>query len=201
MRQLIWFRSDLRVRDNTALCAAMRAGPTLAVYLVSPDQWQEHGDAPCKVDFWLRNLIHLRDDLRRLGVPLLIRQADRWQDAPAVLANLCREWMVSQVMVNQEYGVNEARRDREVAVKLAKKGIHFVQHLDQLLFAPGSILTRTGGYFQVFSQFKKVCYQHLHSALPAVLATPQTQPHPGVESDPVPVATPGFSTPGADLQA
>ena len=28
MRQLMWFRCDLRVQDNTALSAAMAAGPT-----------------------------------------------------------------------------------------------------------------------------------------------------------------------------
>ena len=38
MRQLIWLRSDLRLHDNTALSAAMAAGPTLAVYLISPEQ-------------------------------------------------------------------------------------------------------------------------------------------------------------------
>ena len=54
--QLIWLRSDLRQHDNTALAAAAARGPTVAVYLLSPQQWQEHDDAPCKVDFWLRNL-------------------------------------------------------------------------------------------------------------------------------------------------
>ena len=56
MRQLIWLRSDLRVHDNRALHAALAAGPTLAVYLITPGQWRAHDDAPCKIDFWLRNL-------------------------------------------------------------------------------------------------------------------------------------------------
>ena len=54
--QLIWLRSDLRLNDNTALSAAVARGPCVAVYLLSPEQWLEHDDAPCKVDFWLRNL-------------------------------------------------------------------------------------------------------------------------------------------------
>jgi deoxyribodipyrimidine photo-lyase len=54
--QLIWLRSDLRHDDNTALSAAASAAPQLAVYLISPEQWLAHDDAPCKVDFWLRNL-------------------------------------------------------------------------------------------------------------------------------------------------
>ncbi|HLD67603.1 MAG TPA: deoxyribodipyrimidine photo-lyase, partial [Pseudomonas sp.] len=30
MRQLIWFRTDLRVHDNRALSAALAVGPTVA---------------------------------------------------------------------------------------------------------------------------------------------------------------------------
>ncbi|MFP3519618.1 deoxyribodipyrimidine photo-lyase, partial [Pseudomonas sp. SIMBA_077] len=73
--QLIWLRSDLRLHDNTALCAATQRGPTVAVYLLSPEQWQAHDDAPCKVDFWLRNLQSLSKSLGRLNIPLLIRSA------------------------------------------------------------------------------------------------------------------------------
>ncbi|AZE51059.1 Deoxyribodipyrimidine photolyase [Pseudomonas chlororaphis] len=61
--QLIWLRSDLRLHDNTALSAAAQRGPTVALYLLSPRQWQAHDDAPCKVDFWLRNLERLGSDL------------------------------------------------------------------------------------------------------------------------------------------
>ena len=43
--QLIWLRSDLRQHDNTALAAAAARGPTVAVYLLSPQQWLEHDDA------------------------------------------------------------------------------------------------------------------------------------------------------------
>lgn len=32
MQQLIWFRNDLRISDNSALHAALKAGPTVAVF-------------------------------------------------------------------------------------------------------------------------------------------------------------------------
>jgi hypothetical protein len=79
--QLIWLRSDLRLHDNTALSAAAARGPCAAVYLLSPEQWLEHDDAPCKVDFWLRNLRALSHELGQLNIPLLIRRAPRWEDA------------------------------------------------------------------------------------------------------------------------
>lgn len=155
---LIWLRTDLRLHDNTALAAASQRGPVAAVYLITPEQWQAHDDAPCKVDFWLRNLQHLSQALDNLNIALLIRHAATWDQAPTVLSQLCRELSVESVHVNEEYGVHESRRDRAVAQALEADGVTFHSYLDQLFFQPGSVLTKTGTYFQVFSQFRKVCY-------------------------------------------
>src|ERR1700712_523779 len=107
--QLIWLRSDLRVHDNTALSAAMEQGPTLAVYMISPGQWQTHDDAPCKVDFWLRNLRELSKALAALNVPLLILHADTWAQAPKAILKLCQQHGIEGVHVNDEYGINETK--------------------------------------------------------------------------------------------
>ncbi|WMI98982.1 deoxyribodipyrimidine photo-lyase [Pseudomonas chlororaphis subsp. aurantiaca] len=198
--QLIWLRSDLRLHDNTALSAATQRGPTVAVYLLSPRQWQAHDDAPCKVDFWLRNLEQLSGDLARLNIPLLIREAPSWELAPQVLLHLCRELAIEALHVNEEYGTHESRRDTAVANLLKGQGVSFHSYLDQLLFRPGSVLTRSGGYFQVFSQFRKVCYNRLHSALPPRLAAPRMQATLKIKADAVPRQVEGFSTPDPHLQ-
>ena len=181
---LIWLRTDLRLNDNTALAAASQRGPVVAVYLISPEQWLAHDDAPCKVDFWLRNLQHLSQALGALNIPLLIRRAATWDQAPAVLGQLCRELSVESVHVNEEYGIHESRRDAAVAKALEADGVSFHRYLDQLFFQPGSVLTKTGTYFQVFSQFRKVCYARLHSALPRRVATPKAQAALALTSDP-----------------
>ncbi len=200
MLQLIWLRSDLRVHDNTALSAAMAEGPTIALYLLTPGQWHLHDDAPCKIDFWLRNLVALQQELQRLNVPLLIRHAEHWRDAPEVLAEVCRTHAIGCVHVNEEYGLNETRRDRDVAAGLDNLGVSFRAHLDHLLLKPGSVLTRSGGYFQVFSQFRKVCYQRLHTALPALHPLPLAQAPLAIASDAVPASVPGFASPADGLR-
>ena len=199
--QLIWLRSDLRLHDNTALSAATQRGQTVALYLLSPRQWQAHDDAPCKVDFWLRNLEQLSGDLARLNIPLLIRQTPSWEQAPQVLLQLCRELAIEALHVNEEYGIHESRRDTEVASLLKNQGVGFHSYLDQLLFRPGSVLTRSGGYFQVFSQFRKVCYNRLHNALPPQLAAPRAQAALRIKADALPRQVEGFPTPGPHLQA
>ncbi|TWC16889.1 MULTISPECIES: deoxyribodipyrimidine photo-lyase [unclassified Pseudomonas] len=198
--QLIWLRSDLRLNDNTALAAAAARGPCVAVYLTSPAQWRAHDDAPCKIDFWLRNLASLSTALAELNIPLLIRHAPHWDQAPSVLLTLCRELNIEAVHANEEYGVNEARRDAEAARCLKAQGIDFHSYLDQLLFKPGSVLTRTGSYFQVFSQFRKACYSRLHLSLPKLIRAPARQAPTGIHSDLVPTEVEGFALPSNSLR-
>jgi deoxyribodipyrimidine photo-lyase len=197
--QLIWLRSDLRLHDNTALSAAAARGPSVAVYLLSPEQWRAHDDAPCKVDFWLRNLAELRDALGKLNIPLLIRSAPHWDEAPKVLLHLCRELKVDAVHVNEEYGINETRRDQAVGQALKAEGIDFFSYLDQLLFTPGTVLTKTGTYFQVFSQFRKVCYDRLRHSFPKLVSAPGIQAPLSIDSDQVPSCIEGFPTPAERL--
>ncbi|MHA3736284.1 deoxyribodipyrimidine photo-lyase [Pseudomonas sp. Eth.TT006] len=199
--QLIWLRSDLRQHDNTALAAAAQRGPTVAVYLLSPRQWLEHDDAACKVDFWLRNLRELSIGLGKLNIPLLIRTADHWDQAPAVLLELCLQLNIRAVHVNEEYGIHESRRDAAVALSLKDKGIEFHSYLDQLFFKPGTVLTKTESYFQVYSQFRKVCYERLHRSIPALVKTPGKQARLDIDSDPVPESVKGFATPSESLRA
>ncbi|KAA8741228.1 deoxyribodipyrimidine photo-lyase [Pseudomonas koreensis] len=198
--QLIWLRSDLRLHDNTALAAAAARGPTVAVYLLSPQQWLEHDDAACKVDFWLRNLRELSSRLGELNIPLLLRTANHWDQAPAVLLELCVQLKIQAVHVNEEYGIHESQRDAAVAVALKTKGIAFHSYLDQLLFKPGTVLTKTETYFQVFSQFRKVCYERLHRSMPALVKTPGKQAKLNIDSDPVPASVAGFATPSESLR-
>jgi deoxyribodipyrimidine photo-lyase len=198
--QLIWLRSDLRLHDNTALSAATARGPSVAVYLLSPEQWLAHDDAPCKVDFWLRNLRELRVALGQLNIPLLIRTAPRWEDAPAVLRELCQQLPIDAVHLNEEYGIHETRRDAAVTTALQAEGIEVQQYLDQLLFKPGSVLTKTGTYFQVFSQFRKVCYARLHHSLPGLVRAPMAQAPLNIASDAIPANIEGFEAPSDRLR-
>ncbi|OOV92559.1 MULTISPECIES: deoxyribodipyrimidine photo-lyase [unclassified Pseudomonas] len=198
--QLIWLRSDLRLHDNTALSAAAARGPTVAVYLLSPEQWLAHDDAPCKVDFWLRNLHRLSEALGERNIPLLIRHAATWDQAPNVLLNLCQELQIQGLHCNDEYGIHESRRDAAVAEKLENNGIGFHNYLDQLLFQPGSVLTKSGTYFQVFSQFRKVCYSRLHGSLPGLVSAPRVQAPMALKADPVPQQVEGFARPSQSLR-
>ncbi|MDR6713583.1 deoxyribodipyrimidine photo-lyase [Pseudomonas hunanensis] len=198
--QLIWLRSDLRIDDNTALSAACERGPTLAIWIASPGQWLSHDDAPSKVDFWLRNLGELRQSLEQLNIPLLIRETDTWHDVPQVLLEVCRTHQVKAVHWNEEYGINEQRRDDATVALLEQSSISTHSYLDQLLLPPGSVLTRSGQYFQVFGQFKRACLDRLHHGLPGLAPKVKAQAPQPIASDPIPQRIDGFEQPPLALR-
>lgn len=186
--QLVWLRTDLRLADQPALQAALQQGPTLCLYCITPEQWALHADAPCKLEFWRRHLESLSQSLAQLGIPLLIRQVGLWQDLPAALEAICQKYAVQTVHVNEEYGLNESRRDEAVRQRLTQQGIAFRSYLDRLFFAPGSMTTRSGGYIQVYSAFRKQCLTRLLQNLPDVLPTPSAQAPLNIPSDPIPAS-------------
>jgi len=200
MSQLVWFRTDLRLHDHPALHAAAERGPVTAVFLLSPAQWQQHDEAAVKVDFWLRNLAELGKTLQALGIPLLIRTAERWEQAPRVLLDLARDLRLDHLHFNDEYGLNETARDEAVAQAWAEAGLVVHRYLDQTLFAPGTVLTKSGGYFKVFGQFKKTCLGRLETGLPTPLPPPPKQKAPSTPADALPERIDGFAATAAEVQ-
>ena len=106
MIQLFWLRTDLRIADNTALSQALSNGPTVAVYLITPQQWLAHAEAPSKVDFWLRNLVCLREQLGKFGNTMFAAQ-------PA-------ELQLSQAWFLPTGAINALRREATEKLELAR---------------------------------------------------------------------------------
>ena len=95
--QLVWFRSDLRIHDNSALAAAAAKGPVVAVFLRSIEQWRDHGHGANKLDFWARGVSALKASLNGLNIPLLHRDIGRFDDAPKALLEVAREHGIKQL--------------------------------------------------------------------------------------------------------
>ncbi|MEM1422845.1 MAG: deoxyribodipyrimidine photo-lyase, partial [Planctomycetota bacterium] len=113
MRTLMWFRSDLRVEDNTALhhaCLAEDEG-VVAVFNLPVDQWREHDWGGNKADFVLRTLAALKERLDTLNIPLRIVRTRKYDTIADHLVKLARDTGCGALFFNREYEVNEASRD------------------------------------------------------------------------------------------
>ncbi len=195
--QLVWFRADLRVSDNTALAAACRVakaagGGVDGLFVICPKQWARHDWSGVRVDFMLRTLRVLSDDLAKIKVPLLIRTAPGFAETPELIERVAREVGASGVHWNKEYEINEVERDERVRERLEAGGFGVSAYTDQVLVEPGEVRTGEGRCFTVFSPFKRALYRVLESSPVRVVETPGVQKPVSVERSAVPSAVEGF---------
>lgn len=148
--QLMWFRKDLRIEDNPALYAACQQGATIAVYFVTPEQWREHHLAPIQADFISRRLQELSQELAQLGIRLLVEQVPRFADIKERLLAICSMYRVARIHANAEIEINEVNRDNA----LIANGLPLSLYQDSCILAAGSVATKDGGMYKVFSAFR-----------------------------------------------
>ena len=162
MRALMWFRADLRTRDNTALSAACTAASkgVLAVFTICPKQWREHDWGNMKVDFLRRNLESLKDDLESRNIALKIIKRDRFEGVEDDLLELAKEHDCSALFFNKEYEVNELARDAKVAATFTTAGLAVRSFHDQVVVPPGELRTKDDKPYTVYSPYKRRWYEY-----------------------------------------
>lgn len=153
--QLIWFRQDLRIHDHAALWHATQQGSCIALVVLSPEQWKLHQHARIKIDFYLRRLDVLKQQLAQLNIPLIILNVPLWQDLPAEMRSLCQKLQIDMLHANIEVGVNELQRDAQVQQVLEQQQIRVELYHDRSLFPLTSIRNQSNQPYQVYSAFKK----------------------------------------------
>lgn len=196
MRTLIWFRADLRIHDQPALTAAVKAGAqgVLALYILTPKTWQYHKAAPVKIAFILRNLQKLQTALHALNIPLQVHTVPEYQDCAELLVKVCQQHEIKKVYATQQYEVDERRRDEAVAELLKTKQIEFHLSDSGVLITPGMILTQQQQPIKVFTPFKKkwLAFWQDHAEL-QVLPAPKRVPHAFTHSNEVPKSLAHFA--------
>jgi deoxyribodipyrimidine photo-lyase len=152
---LVWLRNDLRCFDNAAIAAAQQTGlPVVALFIATPKTWQQHQMAPMKQDFIRRRILQMQVELAEFGIPLYSIEGSDYQSCTSQLADFCRLGAVS-MFAQREYELRELQRDLSVQMCLSELGIdsHFIDN--QCRFAPGTVLSKTGDVYKVFTPFKK----------------------------------------------
>lgn len=196
-RPLVWFRADLRVRDNTALaraCAEANDG-VVGVFALCPHQWKSHHWSGARVEFVLRNLEALSRELSSLGIPLVVVQEPLFAHVPIRLVELARDHRCTSLWMNLEYEVNERQRDAKVIEAFAADGLGVNAFTDQVAVSPHDVRTGAGGYYSVFGPFLRKWLATLEHRTPAIQRKPRRQAiRPKVASSRVPRQLPGFSS-------
>lgn len=146
MTALWWIRRDMRLADNPALCAAVRAGDLIPVFI--RDAIVEGLGAAPKWRMGL-GLAHLRDQMKALGGDIVLRSGDPRK----ILVQLAQETGATSVYWSRLYDADSVARDTDVKSNLQAINIDAQSFAGHLLFEPWSVETKQGGFYKVYTPF------------------------------------------------
>ena len=143
---VMWFRRDLRLADNEALCAAAASGPVLPIFVIDPT-FANSGAA--RMVFMLRALRAL--DAEMDGA-LVIQHGDPVD----VLPRVAKAVGASEVYVAKDFAPYGQKRDIDVAAALNAVGARLVESGSAYAVEPGTVRKQDGTPYAVFTPFYKV---------------------------------------------
>ncbi|KAF2644561.1 hypothetical protein P280DRAFT_390580 [Massarina eburnea CBS 473.64] len=163
-----WFKRDLRLRDNTALSEASKLAQEkgvglIAVWILSPQDWEAHLVSPARCDFELRSIALLQRELADLDIPLYITTVLERKDVLNHLLELAAGWRVKNIFCNLEYEPDELRREEKLVRLGVDKGINVELCHDDCVVPPGSLKTGGGRQYAVYSPWYRTWIAHLHT--------------------------------------
>jgi deoxyribodipyrimidine photo-lyase len=147
---LVWFRDDLRVRDNPALHAAVLRGDPIVCLYVLDDESPGIRPLGAASRWWLHgSLTALDGELRELGLRLTLRRGP----AETVVREVVDRSGATAVFWNRRYGEAERAVDAALKSSLRDDGLTVESFQGSVLFEPWTVLTGQGGYYKVFTPF------------------------------------------------
>ncbi len=177
---IVWFRRDLRLRDNPALQAAIEAGHQIVPLYIHAPAEEGAWAAGAASNAWLqRSLQGLDAQLRGLGSALVLRAGDSMAQLQAVIAESGAE----AVYWNRKYEPATQPRDAAIKRGLREQGLLAESHNGYLLFEPWELATQQGGPYKVFTPFWRNALTRWR--LPALCDVPSALPSPTVASLPL----------------
>jgi deoxyribodipyrimidine photo-lyase len=174
MRAIHWFRSDLRLRDNTALAAAAARADEIALVFVVDDRLVSGSRVgPPRLRFLWDALQGLADDLKRRGHRLLLRRGDPVAEIPRLLRDAGAELL----SFNRDPGPYAKLRDARVCEAAERAGVRVIDCKDRVLFESADLRTRAGRPFRVYTPFRRAWLTRFREE-PPLPAGPTRLPRP-----------------------
>jgi deoxyribodipyrimidine photo-lyase len=147
---VMWFRRDLRLSDNPALVAALRAagpsGDTVGAFCLDP-RLERVAGTPRRA--FLARCVRALDE--SMGGALVVVRGD-----PAIaIPRLADEVEATSVHVAADYGPYGSARDDRVRGALEARGVALEEVGSSYAVPPGAVLNRAGQPYRVFTPFSR----------------------------------------------
>lgn len=153
----MWFRNDLRVKDNKALSqACLNGNIVFPVYVLDRRLLETTalGFSRCgsfRIEFLLDSLAELRGNLKKLGADLILRVGNPEEVVPW----LADELRVEAIHCSKEIAHEELQQVHSMEQKLQGKGIEVKDHWQSTLFHEDDVPWPVKQVPDVFTKFRK----------------------------------------------
>ena len=150
MTSIMWFRRDLRLRDNPALREATADGPVLGLFVLEPGLWRNAGPARRA---WLAASLRSLDESMDGHLCLRLGQAR------SVVPRTAAEVGADQVHVSNDFTPYGRSRDKDV-VEALPDGVSGVATGTPYAVPPGTVVNGSGDPYKVFTPFSRAWRAH-----------------------------------------
>lgn len=161
MKNLIWFRNDLRVADNLSLLSACKGEQVIALYCFDPRHYEIDGFGFKKTEkfraqFLIETIENLKASLLALNITLLV-----YHEKPEIIIpQLVKEHQIQSIFSQKEWTREENNVFNAVVTNVPAL-VNFQKQYAQFLFHPEDIpFNSFNDIPQVFTQFRKKCEKY-----------------------------------------
>ncbi|TRX61398.1 DASH family cryptochrome [Fulvivirga sp. M361] len=156
-KAIVWFRNDLRIKDNEALWKACQNGNEVyPVYVFDPRYFGTttlgfERIGSFRAQFLLESLEGLKSNLQKIGGDLIIRHGK----CEKVIAELVDTLKIDQVYCGKEVAHEEQQMADKLEEELIKKGISLIQCWQSAMYHEQDVPWPIKQVPDVFTSFRK----------------------------------------------
>lgn len=149
----MWFRRDLRLKDNAALHHALKSGyPVVPVFIFDTeilDLLEEKKDR--RVAFIRLALEEMQTELKAIGSTMHVLHGT----PEACFKKLLAQYEIAEVFTNHDYELQAIARDQKIAQLLKEHHTIFHTYKDQVIFDKDEVVKDDGSPYTVYTPYSK----------------------------------------------
>lgn len=154
---LVWFRQNLRIRDNAALCAAVAEGlPVIGIWIDDAET-----DNPRRAAFYRQSAAELAQGLAGRGIPFYTAAS------PAGLVRLAVRLNTRAVIADESHTFADKLTDNALWHELDKHGIALTFVNDRAVFGKTDLIPDGGTAYADFDRYREVWLDRFSKQPPA----------------------------------
>ncbi|UZO82418.1 DASH family cryptochrome [Aquimarina sp. ERC-38] len=162
---IVWFRNDLRTRDNQVLSKAVQENDrVMAFYFFDPrafevNQFGFKRTEKHRAQFLIETLTDLKNQLEQLNISLFIFQQQPEDVFPQFIDNL--EFKIHAMYSQKEWTRNENRVTDAVKSEIKRFDVDWIELYDQFLFHPEDVPFEINDTPKIYTVFRKKCEKYV----------------------------------------